>query len=201
MKAIDEQTDTVDVEVPLQEHEHDGDVRDKDESNTDTRPTMPNSEIEDAPSGFVPCCSCLKGMGKDLRARLPLYVDDWKPPRKILKVLNATLFAFVVQLIPALIFAELLDKSTEGSLSVAETLLSTGIIGTIHAVLSGQPYVFTMCSRVVSYRIELYYASKDVNSLFLPLPSSFFVRSLTTLAWSSSELRVPSLSCWERPSG
>lgn len=88
-----------------------------------------------------PLCSCLKGMRRDLQARIPLYLDDWKRPTSFVKVLNATIFAFVVQLIPALIFAELLDMNTHGSLGVAETLLSAGIIGIIYALLSGQPLV------------------------------------------------------------
>lgn len=90
-----------------------------------------------------PFCSCLTGMRKDLKARVPLYLDDWKVPNKssFFKVFNATIFAFVVQLIPSLIFAELLDKNTHGSLSVAETLMSTGIIGIMYALLSGQPLV------------------------------------------------------------
>eukprot|EP00980_Cylindrotheca_fusiformis_P007791 scaffold1669_cov129-Cylindrotheca_fusiformis.AAC.2 len=81
------------------------------------------------------------GMQEDLRARIPLYADDWKRPKSLMTVLNATFFAFVVQLIPALIFAELLDQQTEGSLAVDEVLLSAGIIGVIYALLSGQPIV------------------------------------------------------------
>eukprot|EP00980_Cylindrotheca_fusiformis_P030700 scaffold25278_cov132-Cylindrotheca_fusiformis.AAC.1 len=83
----------------------------------------------------------LTGMQEDLRARIPLYADDWKRPKSFITVLNATFFAFVVQLIPALIFAELLDKNTEGNLATAEVLLSAGIIGVIYALLSGQPLV------------------------------------------------------------
>ena len=44
-----------------------------------------------------------------------------------------------MQLIPALIFAELMDRETKGNLAAAETLLSAGIIGIIYAIISGQP--------------------------------------------------------------
>lgn len=88
-----------------------------------------------------PTIQLLTGMKEDLAARIPLYRDDWKRPKNIFTVLNAIFFAFVVQLIPALIFAELLDKQTEGSLAVAEVLLSAGIIGVMYALLSGQPLV------------------------------------------------------------
>jgi boron transporter len=84
---------------------------------------------------------CMAGVVGDLRARVPLYMDDWGRPKSVLTVLNATMFAFVVQLIPALIFAELMDKETQGSLSVAETLFSAGIIGIIYVIISGQPLV------------------------------------------------------------
>jgi hypothetical protein len=44
-----------------------------------------------------------------------------------------------VQLIPNLIFAQLMDRETKGNLAAVETLLSAGIIGIIYAIISGQP--------------------------------------------------------------
>ena len=86
--------------------------------------------------------SFLAGIRNDLKARAPLYWDDWKvAPQDYFTVLNATVYTFMVQLIPALIFAELLDRQTEGKLAVAETLMSSGIIGIIYAVFAGQPLV------------------------------------------------------------
>jgi len=89
----------------------------------------------------VPLFQFLTGMKEDLRARVPLYKDDWKRPRSLTTVFNATIFAFVIQLIPALIFAELIDRETEGHIATAETLLSTGIMGVIYAIFAGQPLV------------------------------------------------------------
>ena len=37
---------------------------------------------------------------------------DWSIPKNFFTVFNATIFAFVIQLIPALIFAELMDRQT-----------------------------------------------------------------------------------------
>ena len=37
---------------------------------------------------------------------------DWSIPNNFFTVFNATIFAFVIQLIPALIFAELMDRQT-----------------------------------------------------------------------------------------
>lgn len=96
---------------------------------------------EDGQPESIPIFEFMKGMKRDLKARAPLYWDDWKRPENPFLVLNAILFAFVVQLIPALIFAELLDRQTEGSLAVAEVLLSAGIIGIIYSLIAGQPLV------------------------------------------------------------
>mmetsp|Transcript_20933 Transcript_20933/g.45469 ORF Transcript_20933/g.45469 Transcript_20933/m.45469 type:complete len:660 (+) Transcript_20933:306-2285(+) len=83
--------------------------------------------------------SFMTGIKADIRARAPYYLDDWGRPKNFFTVLNATIFAFVIQLIPALIFAELMDRETEGNLSIAETLMSSGIIGIIYAIFAGQP--------------------------------------------------------------
>ena len=81
----------------------------------------------------------LTGMKTDIENRSPYYLSDFGKPRSYITIVNAIFFAFVVQLIPALIFAELMDSKTNGNLAVAETLLSTGIIGIIYAIMSGQP--------------------------------------------------------------
>ena len=86
-----------------------------------------------------PLFQFMTGINEDLKARLPLYLDDWSRPRSIVTVVNATLYAFVIQLIPALIFAELMNRETEGNLATAEVLLSSAIIGIIYAIFAGQP--------------------------------------------------------------
>lgn len=83
----------------------------------------------------------MKGIKNDIRTRAPYYKDDWGKPKNSCTVINATLFAFVVQLVPALIFADLMDTKTNGHLGTTETLLSAGVIGVIYAVISGQPLV------------------------------------------------------------
>jgi len=81
------------------------------------------------------------GIKEDIAARGPLYLDDWGRPQNIFTVINATVFAFVIQLIPALIFAELMSGQTDGNLATAEVLMSSAIIGIIYAVFAGQPLV------------------------------------------------------------
>lgn len=54
-----------------------------------------------------PLFQFLTGMKDDLRARAPYYWDDWSRPRNVFTVVNATVFTFVIQLIPALIFCRI----------------------------------------------------------------------------------------------
>jgi len=89
--------------------------------------------------------SFFTGMKNDLIARKPFYnmkgdgVGDWGMPDNFFTVFNATIFAFVIQLIPALIFADLMKRDTYENMATAETLLSSAIIGIIYAIFSGQP--------------------------------------------------------------
>jgi hypothetical protein len=99
----------------------------------------PLEEGEGPPRGPSPFRFVPTGMRNDLSARAPHYASDWGRPKSVVTVVNASFFAFVAQLIPALIFAELMDHKTSGNIGVAETLLSSGIIGSIYAVISGQP--------------------------------------------------------------
>ena len=116
--------------------------------------TIPSDEEDDKKknnhSGVVvvddddddePLFQFLTGMKEDLAVRLPLYQDDWSRPRSIYTVVNASVFAFVIQLIPALIFAELMNDTTKGNLATAETIMSSAIIGIIYAIFAGQPLV------------------------------------------------------------
>ena len=124
------------VEVPLPEHLVSKEI--DEENNNDDVVDQPKKEDEKL-------LSFLTGMKNDLTARKPFYnmqsdgVGDWGKPDNFFTVFNATIFAFVIQLIPALIFAELMDRQTEGNLATAETLLSSAIIGIIYAIFSGQP--------------------------------------------------------------
>eukprot|EP00566_Odontella_aurita_P008076 CAMPEP_0113546980 /NCGR_PEP_ID=MMETSP0015_2-20120614/12103_1 /TAXON_ID=2838 /ORGANISM="Odontella" /LENGTH=659 /DNA_ID=CAMNT_0000447487 /DNA_START=176 /DNA_END=2155 /DNA_ORIENTATION=+ /assembly_acc=CAM_ASM_000160 len=96
------------------------------------------SESSGLKSEQEPLISFMTGIKEDLAARKPYYVDDWKV-HNYFTVINATLYAFVIQLIPALIFAELMDRNTEGNLATAEVLMSSGIMGIIYAIFAGQP--------------------------------------------------------------
>ena len=106
-----------------------------------------SGRIGEAEESTEKLLSFLTGMKNDLIARQPYYnskaagVGDWGMPDNFFTVFNATIFAFVIQLIPALIFADLMERQTDGNLATAETLLSSAIIGIIYAIFSGQPLV------------------------------------------------------------
>ena len=84
----------------------------------------------------------MKGLQRDWKYHVSTYRGEWtRRPKSISKVVAATIFAFFTQLIPALIFADLLDIMTNGNISVIETLLSAGIIGVIYSIITGQSLV------------------------------------------------------------
>ncbi|KAL3941199.1 MAG: hypothetical protein SGBAC_004406 [Bacillariaceae sp.] len=92
----------------------------------------------------------LTGISKDLKRRLPYYLDDWRLPPPLTTIINASLSSFVRQLIPALIFASWMEQQTEGKLSAAEVLMSTGVVGIFYAIFSGQPLVLVGVSGPVA---------------------------------------------------
>jgi len=94
---------------------------------------------------------------------------DWSIPKHFFTVFNATIFAFVIQLIPALIFAELMDRQTDGNLATAETLLSSAIIGIMYAIGSGQPLVIMGITGPVSLLLGTSYGlAAQFNADYFP---------------------------------
>lgn len=83
----------------------------------------------------------MTGVKEDFNANIGFYADDWKKPKNLPLVINASIFAFSIQLVPALIFSELSDRKTDGNIATAEVFVATLIMGVIYAVLSGQPLV------------------------------------------------------------
>jgi hypothetical protein len=116
-----------------------------------------------------PLIQFMTGIKQDLAARGPLYKDDWGRPKSFFTVLNATCFAFVIQLIPALIFAELMDRETQGNLATAETLLSSAIIGIIYAIFAGQPLVIMGITGPVAILLGTSYSlTQTFNAEYFP---------------------------------
>ena len=140
----------------------------------------------------------MTGIKGDLAARGPLYKSDWGKPKNMFTVINATVFAFVIQLIPALIFAELMDRQTEGNLATAETLMSSAIIGIIYAIFAGQPLVIMVSTINVltAKSITVLCQIITVMLVFHHVIIASYHQSITIIL--CRVLQDPFLSYWER---
>lgn len=150
------------TDVPPREEEGPPEEENAPRSSTRDDPSSPverdESSSEDSEEDDEALFRFLAGMKEDLRERAPLYKDDWSRPANVFTVTNATVFAFVVQLIPALIFAELMGRETKQNLATAETLLSSAIIGIIYAIFAGQPLVIMGITGPVAILLGTSYA-------------------------------------------
>jgi len=161
-----------DVEIPMPEQ-----LVNK-EFKVESFDTVKNDSVEkdkDKDDGEEKLFSFFTGMKNDLMIRKPFYnfkgdgVGDWGKPDNFMTVFNATIFAFVIQLIPALIFAELMDRQTDGHLATAETLLSSAIIGIIYAIFSGQPLTIMGITGPVSLLLGTSYGlAEQFNASYFP---------------------------------
>lgn len=84
--------------------------------------------------------SCGGGIVTDVRARLPLYYDDWVVGFDR-RALAAGIWIFFSQAIPATTFASFLASRTDGEVGVIETLVSMALGGVLFALCAGQPLV------------------------------------------------------------
>uniref|UniRef100_M1CKW5 Boron transporter n=1 Tax=Solanum tuberosum TaxID=4113 RepID=M1CKW5_SOLTU len=85
---------------------------------------------------FVP----LRGIKNDLKGRLLCYKQDWTGGlRAGIRILAPTTYIFFASAIPVISFGEQLERSTDGSITAVQTLVSTALCGVIHSILGGQP--------------------------------------------------------------
>ncbi|KAK6116867.1 hypothetical protein DH2020_049397 [Rehmannia glutinosa] len=81
-----------------------------------------------------------KGVVNDIKGRLTCYKKDWLDTcGSGARILAPTAYIFFASTLPVIAFGEQLSRETDGSLSPAETLVSTALCGVIHAVFGGQP--------------------------------------------------------------
>ncbi|KAG7337149.1 HCO3- transporter family protein [Nitzschia inconspicua] len=88
-----------------------------------------------------PLIQFLTGMKDDFKAWMPLYKDDWMGVKSPLKVFNACIFTFVIQLIPALIFAELMDRQNRRKFGNGREYFEHCHLGIVYAIFAGQSLV------------------------------------------------------------
>lgn len=111
---------------------------------------------------------------KDVRGRLPWYVDDWTCAKDAkLRVLASFTFILFASAIPALAFGQQLAQYTDGQLTAVQVLAATAITGTLQALAGGQPLLIVGVAEpiVITYDF-MYRFARDRESigtaLFLP---------------------------------
>jgi len=82
-------------------------------------------------------------MRNDVVRRRKWYISDWTDGfRKKQLVIPAVLFLYFACLAPAVSFGTISSEITNGSIGVAEYLMSSGIAGMLYATFAGQPMAF-----------------------------------------------------------
>jgi len=107
------------------------------------------------------------GIGLDLAVRLPLYRSDWTVANseEAKKIAAATLFAYFTSVLPAVIFGDELQMSTDGVYGLTEVLLSTGGMGIMYSIFAGQGLVIVgVTGPVVFFQVTVR------GSLYLGVP-------------------------------
>lgn len=82
-----------------------------------------------------------RGIRDDFRRRAPLYMSDWTDGLTP-KSLASICFLWFACLAPVLAFGGAMSVLTEGAMGVPEVILSRGVCGMVHALISGQPMTF-----------------------------------------------------------
>ena len=118
------------------------------------------------------------GLRRDLKARLPSYLSDYKDGLN-LKCLASTLFMFFACLAPAVAFGSLLSVKTAGAMGALEMLVSTSICGMVYAIFSGQPVtIIGSTGPVLAFTAIMYSTCIEMSLPFLSTVSHCHLSSL-----------------------
>lgn len=112
------------------------------------------------------------GIFNDLAARLPLYKSDWTvtSSEEAKKILAATFVAYFTSVLPAVIFGDALQLSTDGVYGLTEVLVSTGGMGIVFSVFAGQGLIIVgVTGPVVFFQITVWTLAKATGAPFLQL--------------------------------
>lgn len=108
------------------------------------------------------------GVVEDINSRIHLYLKDFDNIWN-LKVSASILFMFFTSIGPAITFANLLQKETQGEIGAVEVMLSSAISGIIMSLFAGQPLVIVGVTGPVSIlTISIYSMSSGIGIPFLP---------------------------------
>ena len=113
-----------------------------------------------------------EGLIRDFSVRRPLYISDWtvETPEEAKKIAAATLFAYFTSVLPAVIFGDQLEKSTDGVIGLPEVLLSTGGMGILYSMFAGQGLVIVgVTGPVVFFELTVWSLASAIKAPFLQL--------------------------------
>jgi hypothetical protein len=96
------------------------------------------------------------GMIADLKARIPLYIDDWKEGFH-LRILSSALFMVIMSTAPAITFGSQIGTDTKNAMGTVEVLLSTTLCCGTYSLLAGQPLVVVGVTGPVAIFTETVY--------------------------------------------
>lgn len=106
---------------------------------------LQESIAESNPSPLTKVCHKVfdKEMRNDFKRFRKWYVSDWTDAFQAKRqIIPAILFLYFACVAPAISFGTIASQITNGSMGVAEFLLSAGLSGMAYALLSGQPMAF-----------------------------------------------------------
>jgi len=134
----------------------------------------------------IKCCVNLgSGVSKDIRARWPLYFDDWRQGLSVGRHIFApATYIFFASVLPALAFGEQFRDETAGLFSIPHILCATAIAGVLQSVCGGQPLLIVGVAEpivLVYYYIFKYCEDTDEIGLALFRPFCAWVLILTAL--------------------
>jgi hypothetical protein len=111
------------------------------------------------------------GIKEDLLVRLPLVKSDWDlSDANLLKLFSATMFAYFTSILPAIIFGDQLNKSTDGQFGVPETIAATGAMGLLYSLFAGQGLVIIgVTGPVVFYVNTIVSLCNAINAPFMQM--------------------------------
>ncbi|KAL4307579.1 hypothetical protein AHAS_Ahas16G0292400 [Arachis hypogaea] len=116
----------------------------------------------------------LEGISDDVKGRLACYKEDWtKGFKSGFRIFAPTFYIFFASAIPVIAFGEQLNKETNGSLGIVESLISTGLCGIIHSIFGGQPLLIVGVAEptIIMYHIMFQFCESKPEfgaKLFLP---------------------------------
>ncbi|PAA94733.1 hypothetical protein BOX15_Mlig030243g1 [Macrostomum lignano] len=109
------------------------------------------------------------GIKADIKRRLRHYpsdfVDGFRGPKTLTKVLSTVIFLYFACLLPCIAFGVLNHKQTDGKISVERVVLSQGIGGVVFALIGGQPLIVMLTTAPLALYTRIIYEVSEAHGL------------------------------------